>query len=455
MSAIIDSVAKQLGVSKERAEALVRELVDQVRTGTAHGDSVRLPGLGIFRVSGDRLQFEPESRLSAVVNHRFAGLFPIPVDAIGAPATGRPDSFAAANIPIADHDEEDESIAEYESEESSWPGSHVGIPVAGMFGASDVTESEELPGALADADATEERHEHLSPAEPERTEVDRGDDGEDMTQGAPLHDLPLSEPWVTGDVNKRFSSYDEGQDWSDDTGADLVPEDDILFGSSGVAGGGAALTDESERLEPEELASLSDEEEPEAVAEAVDTEKAGVVSEAEADSVEFPSEPNVVKVKSRRSGLYALIIVALLLAISAVLYLLSRGDGSSASSQAAGPESQPADTVETTPPAEVAETPTVPEWTPGTIDRSLDGYTIVTSSHSSLGEAEVYARELARAFADTDLPVDILQGTAQGRRWYRVAVGQYPRQSVVTRELRRLSDKLPEGSWVLRIRSNM
>lgn len=458
MSAIIDSVARTLGVSKDRAATLVGELIEQVRSETAGGDSVRLPGLGIFRVVGGTLLFEPESRLSAVVNHRFAGLSTIPVDALGTPAARRSEGFAATEVPVADHEEEDESVAEYESDVSAWPGSHVGIPVApGAFDELGLEEpAEPMPSVAEETDETAEFSSALD------TELVDADDEagfeEEAVPGEPAHEVPVSDPWFAGDDRERFSSYDEGQDWSDDTGAALVPEDDVLFGSVTSADLGESRIEEIDRAEPEELAEVKPEaetEQPESVAEAVEG-LAEAEAAAPAGAEAAPTTPKVVKVKSRRSGIYAVVIVTLLIAIAGVLYLLSRGERSQTGGEAAGPETQPEETVEAAPPeAAAAETPPPTEWSPGAIDRRTDGYTIITSSHASLGEAEVYARELARAFADTDLPVDILRGTAQGKRWYRVAIGQYPRQSVVTRELRRLSDKLPEGSWVLRIRSNM
>ncbi|MDX1429969.1 MAG: SPOR domain-containing protein, partial [Rhodothermales bacterium] len=159
--------------------------------------------------------------------------------------------------------------------------------------------------------------------------------------------------------------------------------------------------------------------------------------------------PVVVKRQSRALPYFALIVVPLL-AIAGVLYVISRGDGFPPQPEEVIDDSQDGEGAES-----AAQAPPAVFWEPGAIDRRAGGYTLIVSSQPTIEEASAVALELAHTLGAEGLPIDVLRGTARGETWYRVAIGQFSRQSVATQELRRLAEKLPEGAWVLRIRTNM
>jgi len=166
--------------------------------------------------------------------------------------------------------------------------------------------------------------------------------------------------------------------------------------------------------------------------------------------------PPPVKRKSR-SLFYFLLIVILAAAIAGVLYLLSRTNGVSAEPEPFTIEStngSPDAAEGISPPEDVPPPPEV-SWEPGAIDRRAGGYTLVVSSQETIAEANEVARALAATLADESLPIDVLEGAARGETWYRVAVGQFSQESTANRELRRLADRLPEGAWVLAVRTHM
>ena len=126
---------------------------------------------------------------------------------------------------------------------------------------------------------------------------------------------------------------------------------------------------------------------------------------------------------------------------------------------------QPSDSPEsqaesTAPPTDLQEDPRssnelASAWEPGAFNRREGGYTLVVSSQATRREAAAFARNVIQGLGDEALKVDILEGTARGRSRYRVGVGQFPSVEQALSEMDRLSPRLPEGVWVLRIRSNM
>jgi hypothetical protein len=116
-------------------------------------------------------------------------------------------------------------------------------------------------------------------------------------------------------------------------------------------------------------------------------------------------------------------------------------------------DSPPADARAGTQNGEAAEP--AAEWQPGVVDRRRGGYTLVVSSQATRSEAVDFARSLAGNIRDESLPVDIFLGTARGRSRYRVGVGQFESIEKALSEMDRLASRLPEGAWVLRIRTNM
>lgn len=85
------------------------------------------------------------------------------------------------------------------------------------------------------------------------------------------------------------------------------------------------------------------------------------------------------------------------------------------------------------------------------IDRAAGGWTIVVASVTSRSDAEA----IARRYRDLVEPVDVLTAETNGITRYRVGVGQYLTQEAAQAAIEQLGDRLPSGSWPLRIRPGM
>ncbi len=416
MSALVDKVAQKLGISREVAADRVDEFVDQIQSVTGEASAAQVEGLGTFTFDEGEVRFTPDPRLAVVVNHRFAGLAPIPVESVADAGRIDESSFALPDIPIAvQHDMDSRSEREHAP------------PMADST--SDVVEDtvDELrdddvdPGAVAAVGPGDLGS--LTPSKPTP-----GDEPpKDTVVESEHRDSVVGEATETEPAKVAGTGADASRD-TVATDADIAAPEN----AETVA---AVPTDE-----PDTLDSSNEDDKPEGTA---------------AESGQAP--PAVVKRKSRALFYFGMIVV-LVLAIAGVLYLISLGDGPPSDRQdevvetEAGTSPGGSEAAATTP---SGLQPPLIAWEPGAIDRRAGGYTLIVSSQETIDEANAVALELSQQLADEDLPIDVLRGTARGQTWYRVAIGQYSRQSIATRELRRLAEKLPEGAWVLRIRNNM
>ncbi|MBT8399731.1 MAG: SPOR domain-containing protein [Rhodothermia bacterium] len=421
MSALIDKVAQKLGISREAAADRVGEFVDQIRSVVDDGSPAEVEGLGKFTSGEDGLSFTPDSRLAAVVNHRFAGLAPIPVESVAEAGPIDESSFALPDIPIAvPHD------MGASSEREDGPDKSDGASDVAEDMADGAIDHEVDPGGVSAVGAAE--------LDTQAPAVGNSILGEEPAETGRLQDAdarePIEQPTATEAAEAAEAAAVAG---AGDYDADVA--DEVGDGVAGSVQDTAAITGDGSEIDDRSAADPG-------------------TSAGEAAERGQPP-PAVVKRKSRALFYFAMIVV-LVLAIAGVLYLISLGDSSPTDRQDELVESDagvaPGGSVGT----EAAEVgPPLITWEPGAIDRRAGGYTLIVSSQETVDEAAAVALELSQQLADEDLPVDVLTGTARGQTWYRVAIGQYSRQSVATRELRRLAEKLPEGAWVLRIRTNM
>ncbi|MFT5143767.1 MAG: hypothetical protein ACI80V_000010 [Rhodothermales bacterium] len=101
------------------------------------------------------------------------------------------------------------------------------------------------------------------------------------------------------------------------------------------------------------------------------------------------------------------------------------------------PTSQPVDSVRT------------PSGTPASIDLTSSGYTLVVGSSASLAGA----RAAMNRHANLGHPVGLLSyPDADGQLRHRIGVGEFATSQEADAVRRSLANKLPEGTWVRRIR---
>ncbi len=93
MSAFLHSLADVLGTTEAEARQALADFVEALHTRLDAEGEVAFEGLGTFRRAGGSLTFEAAPAVALVVNHRYAGMEPIPLSS-GAPPrwqTGLPD----------------------------------------------------------------------------------------------------------------------------------------------------------------------------------------------------------------------------------------------------------------------------------------------------------------------------------------------------------------------------
>ena len=101
MTPVIDHIARRLSVTTEEAGILLQQWVSERLADLETSGEVTVPGLGTFTREADELEFVPEPRLATVVNHRFAGLYPLPVDADENVTLGLDSPYGIPDVPMA------------------------------------------------------------------------------------------------------------------------------------------------------------------------------------------------------------------------------------------------------------------------------------------------------------------------------------------------------------------
>ncbi len=525
---VFEHIANRLGIPPEEAEQRCRDLFAQLMRETISGGRSDIPGLGAFVAGDSGIHFEPVPKLATVVNHRFAGLYPIPVDKIDDSSFDFEPSVAVPDIPIAPdlvmgEGAEPESTGNTASVAESADSSAV-VPadangstdeappsdeevetaeddaqdIESVVYSPDVEDSERgIPGAITWARSSQVvesvRHELEAPQEsdqaashPDRSDTDIEasapvESGQERESESESHSPPES-AWNRPALSEPVNPNDEVDD-------DFLAESDFAKESEEEPDFGDSLVHPAASGTEAQSAGSSDHEsadsEPTEEQSAVEQESTSVEGSAEHDGLPLP--PIVVR-RSGISRVYWWLIPVLIVSIGAVLWFLRESERAPIS---VDPASTPA-TVDT-PPADPQETsasdseidagdaglsatssadssvqasapveeqaepdpPPAPVWEPGTMDRRAGGYTLVVSSQSSRREVAEFARRMFARMGDESLPIDVLQGTAEGRSRYRVGVGQFESVEQALNEKDRLAPRLPEGVWVLRIRTSM
>lgn len=86
-----------------------------------------------------------------------------------------------------------------------------------------------------------------------------------------------------------------------------------------------------------------------------------------------------------------------------------------------------------------------------TIDPAAGGWTIVVASTASRSSASPLVNQYQARFADTTLPVGIIEARVGDDVRYRVALGQYDSRASARRALEKYASMLPDGAWPLQL----
>ncbi|NNE46772.1 MAG: hypothetical protein HKN37_08935 [Rhodothermales bacterium] len=515
MTPVIDHIARRLSVTTDEAGILLQQWVSQLLADLETSGEVTVPGLGTFTREADEIEFVPEPRLASVVNHRFAGLYPLPVDAGENVTLGLDSPYGIPDVPMAadlltnvgeaapeglpdldtgearadvesnvdptdlgDQLEEDRSQdrpfydPRDEVDVSPEPDEIVGAagsrPWADTGDLVDSVRDElegDFPQEVHDTGQVDDRYDQDDIAEPYHDESKTPHDRDDA-EGRHADDIvePSDDIQTESSADKipwnRPARYPEpdvrvDDEYDDNVGGAEGEAENHDFGDSLIhpASLAAGVTGIDQK---DDTASLGSDPEPDPDPEP-EPESEDQAAEDDEESVEDPSStPPIVVRRSTGARAYWLAIPLLIAAIAVVLWLLTQTERTpDAPEQTTGEASEGAAQEAAPPPQpEVAEAQVEP-WSPGTVDRRAGGYTIVASSQASRREAIAFAESLASNLQDESLPIDVFRGTAEGRARYRVGVGQFATIESAALEMERLSSQLPAGVWILRIRRNM
>ncbi len=478
MAPILDHIAQRQGVSVEKARELLDGFTRDLRVELDRSGSASVRGLGEFRLVDGELEFEPEPRLATVVNHRFAGLSPLPVAADEDASLGLTSGFGVPEVPFAaglpTEVPDPEAAAEQEIEPSAEPeptGDEVsGSQQSSIYYALDDEDEPDLGDSTAPWAKTTDVVDSV------RSEVELEEDVDEWDE--PSAGVPAPEPGSaerseeTGDhpsgAWNRPARFQEPEVPDHEIDDDYRAESAFHREADETPDFGGTLVHPAHS--PQTKPSVSDEDVPPPVNDAVQrqdlpgTETAGPDAGAEA--------PVVVRSPKVSRG-YWLVIPVLIVAIGIVLWLLSQSErepdpAGQRQTQLDADESRPPDAAGDAAPdaaelasqsqgsgteaaaASAADAP----WQPGQVNKRAGGYTIIVSSQATESEAIEFARNLV-AGVDRGIPIDLYKGTARGRTRYRVGVGQFESIEIAIGEMDRLAPQLPAGAWILRIRRDM
>jgi len=214
---IIPLLADRLDISEEKAESLLRTMLQELRR-RAETDGVRLPELGTFRVEAGTLTFEPSPSLRRRVNEEYEGLSEETL------------SLTSTEAPVMGATEPSEEKA------------------------SDDQSQEEPPPASAPSDATEASEDDVPPSPaPEPIAEDRGTDSFTLISLVLALLFVLGAGWFVLDRTNVFSptpsdtpavaSQEPPANQSDETTPDTSTTAQADTGDTGTTGPANGATD--------------------------------------------------------------------------------------------------------------------------------------------------------------------------------------------------------------------
>ncbi len=439
-SSLVDQLAERLSLTPTEAEQSLRSFVDALQARLQKEGSVVVPGLGTFSREGDRIAFSADPALDLAANHRFAGLEPLPV--FSPPEQETPE-------PATDTSPEPETTSEHPDSSPSPDLETASEPLEEHTGDDDLTD-----GAWIESRQPEEDH-PLGPAPETFEEADFDVVKDEETATEPV------------DAEAGTSADDEAEDPFEllrfrEEEADYAQDDEAVTGEAEATAPAPEIEETETAVPPAEVAG-----------EETTAEDAGTPPPptAEAAPAGPRSRPRTVRERKRMApGIIVLVLLGLAAGAFVAYQLFSPAppapDSNPARSEALTPSTDTTGVTTTavdttalaassdTSQVEPAATPVREEPAPPPvtgIDRAAGGWTIVVASVTSRSDAEA----IARRYRDLVEPVDVLTAETNGITRYRVGVGQYLTQEAAQAAIEQLGDRLPSGSWPLRIRPGM
>ncbi len=494
---VVARVADRLDIQPEQTDRVLRTLAQLIKKQSARDGQVRVPGLGVFQQTTDTLTFEPDATLSEAINHRFAGLAPVPMTQELEPPEPTPEevtpktpaSFFTPPLPVVQEEleeiapasppiEEEPSVEEsatveaVEEEVLKEAEAVVEQPVAQEEAAEEEAVEEEVveekileeEPVAEDVPALEQQVEE----EAEEHEAERPSDTS-LLEETDFNDPDISEAAAYAKLQEETKAAEEDapSQWAP-TGAVWSQEDlDELLQGGGEE---APLTEEVD----DEASVVAEEAQPSATTEEEEARPAAVaLPDRSADLPPKPHLPRQVHTREeprRRSVLLWILLVAAVIVIGSGLYYFFGPPSQTTTSDTpptAAEQTPPpaADTLEdasadttgeiTTPVEEPPATSLqeTPAETPSAlrIDVSRGGYTLVVGSSTQQAVAEAQAERFRQSFSGQSLPVDVLAGESDGVTRYRVVVGQVETSEEAVALKNRHAARLPEDTWTTNI----
>lgn len=442
MSAFLQSLADALNASEADVRAALDRFSARLHERLQEEESVTYHGLGTFRSEGGRLTFEADESVALVVNHRYAGMEPIPLSA-GAPPTwqpGLPDDEHPLGAPppevFEDVPYEDDSVEATASEADFAPPE---VEEEAVW--SDVSPPPATPD-LPPLFASDETLMALRDAAREM-------------EGAPPSDE--ADEWAARMIEEEEAPPPPDEPEPE---ADLPPPP--LHAAS--------MPIEAHMEMPPEYEYDPDEEEAEEAAPPDEPEPIHVVQPVP-PPVELPHRPSprerVTAAPARRfPWVPAILLLVLVGAVLAVLFLRDpapvetpatppvAGADTTLASDTTVTAGTPADTA-AAPEETPAESPAQPVAEPDDALRGSapvvagSGYTIVVGGANSEGAAE----RIAASFRQQGYRTGVLRGrTSAGAAIYRVGIGQFGSLDEAQQALSSLDNAIPSDAWIHNLR---
>lgn len=202
-SKLVELLVETSGIEKEKVEAQLKELADEIKAAIEEGDAYEVDGLGVFSGIGNNVIFIPSDELSTEINYKYVGMEPIEMDE----ASSREDDTPEASPPSPE-----ETTADEED------------PFAGLL--DDVNDTEE-------------------PSQERSFELDMEEDAPDDETGEE------EAPFDLGDEGEADAELEEEKPGPDKWGIDTYKDDTAETMFSGLLGK-QDESEEDEEQSPEE-----------------------------------------------------------------------------------------------------------------------------------------------------------------------------------------------------------
>jgi len=486
---VVARVADRLDIQPEQTDQVLRTLAQLSKKQSARDGQVRVPGLGVFQQTTDSLSFEPDASLSEAVNHRFAGLAPVPVTQELEPPEPTPEevtpktpaSFFTPPLPVVQEELEEMAPASPPiEEEPSVEDTVEAVEEEVLKAATFVVDQPVAQDQAAQEEAVEEKileeepvAKDVSALEQQVEEKAEAHEAERPSETSVLKEIDFNDPDISEAAayeklqeETKATEEDAPSQWAP-PGAVWSQEDlDELLQEMGDQAPLAEEVDDEASVDDEKTQPTTEEEEarPAAVA----------LPDRSADLPPKPYLPQQVHTRQeprRRSVLPWILLIAAVIVIGGGLYyffgLPSQTSDTppiaaeqTPSPEATEPALAAADTLKDASADTTSEitTPvaTPPQETPAEaplrIDVSRGGYTLVVGSSTQRATAEAQAERFRQRFSGQSLAVDVLVGeTTDGVTRYRVVVGQVETIEEAVALKNRHAANLPEGTWATNI----